>query len=236
MTRAPLKLALVGYGRMGRLLDGIAADHGLEVVLRLDEFNNPHGQGITASKLSGVDVAIDFSIPSVVADNAVRMASLGVPQAIGTTGWLEDLGRVRAAVESSGTALVYGANFSIGVNAFYRIVQEAARTFAAREEYDAFLYEAHHKFKADAPSGTALRLVEAAKGAGFSRPLDVVAQRSGHMPGVHELGFDSEADTITLRHTARSRMGFALGALKAARWIVGRRGVFDFAEIWDRIS
>ncbi len=236
MSPVPLRLAIVGYGHMGRLIDSMAPDHGFEVVLRLDEFNNEDGAGITADNFERVDVAVDFSIPSVVAENAARVASFGVPQAIGTTGWLGGLDRVREAVQSNGTALVYGANFSIGVNAFYRVVQEAARTFAAHGEYDGFLYEAHHKRKKDAPSGTALRLVEALREAGYRRPVDVVAQRSGYMPGVHELGFDSEADTVTLRHTARSRTGFALGALKAARWIVGQRGVFDFARIWDRLG
>ena len=236
MSEAPLRLALVGYGHMGRLLDKLAPEHGFEVVLRLDEFNNQNGEGITKESLAGVDVAVDFSIPDVVPENAVRIAGLGVPQAIGTTGWLEHLSGVREAVEANQSALVYGANYSIGVNAFYRIVREAARTFAAQQGYDGFLYEAHHKFKKDAPSGTALRLLDAVRGAGYERHVDVCAQRAGYSPGVHEIGFDSEADTISLRHTARSRMGFALGALKAARWIVGQRGVYDFAKIWDRVT
>ena len=236
MGDAPDRLALVGYGRMGRLIEELAPSHGFEVALRLDEFNNQDGVGLTAENFDGVAVAVDFSIPGVVADNAVRIAGLGVPLAIGTTGWLDELARVRAAVEGGGSSLVYGANYSIGVNAFYRIVEAAASALAAQQDYDAFMYEAHHKFKKDAPSGTALRLLDAIREAGYSRPVDVATQRSGQFPGIHEIGFDSEADTIRVSHTARSRLGFAHGALKAARWIMGRKGVFEFSRIWDRLD
>ena len=230
------RLALVGYGRMGRLLEQLAPAHGFEVALRLDEFNNPGGAGLTPSNFEGIGVAVDFSVPEVVADNAVRMAELGVPLTVGTTGWLDQLDRVREAVERHGSGLVYGANFSIGVNAFYRVVEAASRALADQQEYDAFLYEAHHKYKKDAPSGTALRLLDAMKDAGFARPVDVATQRSGQFPGMHEIGFDSEADTIRVSHVARSRLGFAHGALKAARWILGRRGVYEFSTIWDRLD
>lgn len=236
MSDSPDKLALVGYGRMGRLLEQIAPSHGFEVALRLDEFNNPGGVGLTPENFDGISVAVDFSIPEVVADNAARIAELGVPLAIGTTGWLDQLDRVREAVERHGSSLVYGANFSIGVNAFYRVVEAASKALAAQQEYDAFMYEAHHKFKKDAPSGTALRLLDAMREAGYSRPVDVATQRSGQFPGIHEIGFDSEADTIRVSHTARNRLGFANGALKAARWIIGRKGLFEFSRIWDRLD
>ncbi len=230
------RLALVGYGRMGRLLEQLAPSHGFEVALRLDEFNNADGAGLTEANFAGIRAALDFSIPEVVPDNAVRLAELGIPLAIGTTGWLDDLGRVRAAVERNGSALVYGANFSIGVNAFYRVVEAASKALAAQEDYDAFLYEAHHKYKVDAPSGTALRLLDAMRDAGYSRRVDVATQRAGQFPGIHEIGFDSEADTIRVSHVARSRLGFARGALKATRWIVGRKGVYEFSKIWDRLG
>lgn len=228
-------LALVGYGRMGRLLEQLAPSHGFDVVLRLDEFNNEDGVSLTEDNFSGVRVAVDFSIPEVVADNAVRLAELGVPLVIGTTGWLGELDRVREAMEHHESVLVYGANFSIGVNAFYRVVEAAARALADQEEYDAFMYEAHHKFKKDAPSGTALRLMDAMREAGYVRTVDVATQRSGQFPGIHQIGFDSEADTIRLTHTARSRHGFAQGALKAARWAIGRKGVYEFSRIWKRL-
>lgn len=236
MKDTPDKLALVGYGRMGRLVEQLAPAHGFEVVLRLDEFNNPGGAGLTDENFSGIDAAIDFSIPEVVADNAVRIAELGIPLAIGTTGWQDDLDRVREAVERHRSGLVYGANFSVGVNAFYRVVQAAAQALAAQEDYDAFMYEAHHKHKLDAPSGTALRLLDAMRDAGYSRPVDVATQRAGQFPGVHEIGFDSEADTIRVSHAARNRSGFAHGALKAARWVMGQRGFFEFSTVWDRLG
>ena len=236
MSSPNSKLALVGYGRMGRLVEELAPAHGFEVALRLDEFNNQAAAGITRENFDGVDVAIDFSIPDAVADNAVRIAGLGVPLAIGTTGWLDQLDRVRAVVERHGAALVYGANFSIGVNAFYRVVGAAARAFAAQGDYDAFLYEAHHKYKKDAPSGTALRLLDVVQEAGYARSVDVATQRSGQFPGIHEIGFDSAADTIRVSHTARNREGFASGSLKAARWIMGQRGIYEFSQVWDRLD
>ncbi len=236
MSKTPDRLALVGHGRMGRLVEELAPSHGFEVTLRLDEFNNPDGTGLTAENFEGIAAAIDFSIPDVVPGNAIRLAELGVPLAIGTTGWLDHLDRVREAVELHGSALVHGANFSIGVNAFYRVVEAAARAFAEQDDYDAFLYEAHHKYKKDAPSGTALRLLDAMRDVGYSRPVDVATQRSGQFPGIHEIGFDSEADTIRVTHTARGRVGFARGALKAARWIMGRKGVYEFSRIWDEVG
>lgn len=235
MTEAKKKLALVGYGRMGRLIEQLANEYGFDVALKLDEFNNQNGVGMTAENFESIDAAIDFSIPAVVAGNAVRLVELGVPTAIGTTGWLDQIERVRAAVEQYDGALVYGANFSVGVNAFYRIVEAASKALAEQEDYDAFLYEAHHKFKLDAPSGTALRLLDAMKDAGYDRPVDVATNRVGHVPGIHEIGFDSEADTIRVTHTARSRAGFARGALKAARWITGRKGLHEFSQIWDQL-
>lgn len=236
MSSPASKLALVGYGRMGRLVEELAPAHGFEVALRLDEFNNQAAAGITRENFDGIDVAIDFSIPDAVADNAVRIAGLGVPLAIGTTGWLDQLDRVRAVVERHGGAVVYGANFSIGVNAFYRVVGAAARAFAAQGDYDAFLYEAHHKYKKDAPSGTALRLLDVVQEAGYARSVDVATQRSGQFPGIHEIGFDSAADTIRVSHTARNREGFASGSLKAARWIMGQRGIYEFSQVWDRLD
>lgn len=235
MRKPNKKLALTGYGRMGRLVEELAAEYDFEVVLKLDEFNNKNGAGMTAQNFKGVDAAIDFSIPSVVADNAVRLAEMQVPAAIGTTGWLHELDRVRAAVERYDAALVYGANFSVGVNAFYRIVEAAAQALAGQQDYDAFLYEAHHKRKVDAPSGTALRLLDAMRDAGYEKKVDVAANRAGHIPGIHEIGFDSEADTIRVTHTARSRVGFARGALQAARWIMDRKGLHEFSKIWDRL-
>jgi 4-hydroxy-tetrahydrodipicolinate reductase len=234
MSNQPIGLALVGYGKMGRVLDELAPGMGFEVALKLDEFNNAAGAGLTPENFRDVDVAIDFSIPDVVAGNAVRLAELGVNTVVGTTGWLGEIDRVRAAVEQAGTGFVHGANFSIGVNAFYKIVSAAADIFREAGEYDAAAWEAHHKMKKDAPSGTMLRLLDAMREAGYDRPIDVAHNRVGYVPGTHQISFDSEADTIELRHTARSRLGFARGALRAARWVHGRTGFYEFSAIWEQ--
>ena len=154
-----------------------------------------------------------------------------LPVVVGTTGWLHHLDEVRAAVEKSGSALVWSPNFSVGVNVFLRAVREASRLLANEAEYGAWAWEIHHDTKKDAPSGTMIKLVEEMKAAGYTRPIDVASSRAGRHPGTHEIGFDSAADTITLRHSARSREGFARGALKAAQWVVGKQGVFEFSEV-----
>ena len=201
------------------------------MALKLDEFNNPDGAGLTAANFEGVDVAIEFSIPAAVPGNVAGIAALGVPLVVGTTGWLGHIDQVRRIVETHHTGLVWSPNFSIGVNVFFRLVAEAARLMAADPAYGAWAWEIHHAAKKDAPSGTLLKLVEEMKQAGYARPIDVAANRAGTIPGTHEIGFDSGADTITLRHTARSREGFARGALKAADWIIGKKGFYEFSEI-----
>jgi 4-hydroxy-tetrahydrodipicolinate reductase len=224
-------LAIVGYGKMGRLIEQLASEYGFRVVLKLDEFNNANFEALTPENFRGVDVAIDFSIPAAVRRNAEGLAGMGVNIVIGTTGWLEHLEPVKAAVERHGTGLVWSPNYSIGVNAFFRLVSEAARLLAGQKEYGAWAWEIHHSTKKDAPSGTLLKLVEGMKKAGYARPIDVGSNRAGAHPGTHEIGFDSGADTITLRHTARSREGFARGALQAAQWVAGKHGFYEFSDI-----
>jgi len=223
-------LAIVGYGKMGKLVETLAPQYDFQVTLKLDEFNNANFEGITAENFRGVDVAIDFSIPAAVLPDVQAISALGVNLVVGTTGWLEHADAVKAAVEKHGTALVWSPNFSIGVNAFFRLVQEAARLLAAEPEYGAWAWEIHHHTKKDAPSGTLLKLVDELKKAGYPRPIDVASNRAGAHPGTHEIGFDSAADTITLRHTARSREGFARGALKSAQWVIGKRGFFEWGR------
>lgn len=227
------KLALVGYGKMGKMIDSLAAEYGFETVLRLDEFNNADGAGMTGENFSGVDVAIEFTTPHTAVANIERLAALGVPTVVGTTGWSEQLSHVRSVVERSGIGFVWSPNFSIGVNVFTRLVSEAAKLLANEPAYGAWAWEIHHITKKDAPSGTLLQLVERMKSAGYSRAIDVSSNRAGAHPGTHEIGFDSAADTITLRHAARSREGFARGSLKAAQWLVEtrRKGCFNFTEV-----
>ncbi len=226
-----MKLAIVGYGKMGRLIEQLAPEYEFEVGPKLDEFNNTDYSAVTPENFRGVDVAVEFSIPQAVAENVERIAALGVNLVVGTTGWLKEMPRVKAAIERSGTGLVWSPNYSIGVNVFMKLAREAARLLASEEEYGAWAWEIHHSTKKDAPSGTLLKLIQEMKSAGYGRPIDSSSSRAGRHPGTHEIGFDSAADTITLRHTARSREGLARGALKAARWIAGRKGVHEFSEI-----
>jgi 4-hydroxy-tetrahydrodipicolinate reductase len=229
------RLALVGHGRMGTLVEQLAPAHGFEVALRLDSSSNAGAAGITPEGFQGIDVAIDFSTAAAVPANAEKIAALGVPLVVGTTGWGSELPRVRETVEQYGAGLLYGANFSVGVQVFYRLAEAAARLLAEETSYDAWAYEIHHKMKKDAPSGTLLQLRKVMEGAGYSRPIDVASNRAGHIPGTHQIGFDSEADTILLEHRARSRAGFAQGALRAARWMIGRRGFYEFSQVWEEI-
>ena len=226
-----MKLALIGYGKMGRMIDSLASGYGFEVVLKLDEFNNKNFSGITAEKFKGVDVAIEFSVPEAAIENIERISALGVNLVVGTTGWLKELDRVKAAVARHDTGLVWSPNYSVGVNVFFRAVAETAKLLSAEPDYEAWAWEIHHSMKKDAPSGTLLKLVDQMKQAGYSRPIDVGSNRAGRIPGTHEIGFDSPADTITLRHTAHNREGFARGALKAAKWAVGKKGFFEFTDV-----
>jgi len=209
---------------MGKLIEQLAPEYGFIVHARADLGYNPDA-------LKGSDVAIEFSTPHSAIGNIESLAALGIPTVVGTTGWLDQLDRARAAVEKGGAGLVWAANFSIGVNVFLRAVHETARLLANEPAYGSWAWEIHHNAKKDAPSGTLLALVNEMKAAGYQRNIDISSNRSGAHPGTHEIGFDSAADTITLRHTARSREGFARGALKAAQWIPGKKGVFEFKEI-----
>jgi 4-hydroxy-tetrahydrodipicolinate reductase len=222
-----VNIAIVGYGKMGRLIDRLATERGVDVALKLDEHNNANFEGITAENFKGIDAAIDFSIPATVVGNIERIAALGVNIVVGTTGWHAKMPHIRQVVEQSGIGLVWSPNFSIGVSAFFKIVSAAAKLIAEEPEYEAWAWEVHHSAKKDAPSGTLLKLVDEMRAAGYTAKVDVASNRAGTIPGTHEIGFDSPADTITLRHTARNREGFALGAIKAAEWIVGKKGFYE---------
>jgi 4-hydroxy-tetrahydrodipicolinate reductase len=229
-----MKLALIGYGAMGQLVGKLAEAKGHQVALTLDLEAGERSIDDLAGSLRECDAAIDFSIAGAVPKNAEACIYAGVPLVIGTTGWQSRLDDVRRIVSQHDGALVYGANFSVGVQVFYRLAARAAELFREIEAYDPFIEEAHHKRKRDAPSGTALRLRDIVAG-GLGREVPVTSTRAGYLPGTHRLGFDSAADQVTLTHAARSREGFAEGALLAAKWIVGRKGVFEFSEVFDEI-
>ena len=233
MTRG---LAIVGHGKMGRLIEQLAPEYGFDVRLTLNSSTNAHGAGLSGENLRGVDAAVEFSTPSAVLENIRRLAALRIPVVAGTTGWFQQLPCAREAVQSDGGALVWGPNFSVGVYRFRQIIAQAASAFAAEHEYEAWGWEIHHAAKRDAPSGTLLAVAEEMKQACFERSIHLSASRAGTHPGTHEIGFDSSADTITIRHTARSREGFARGALRAARWILGKSGVFEFREIVNELA
>jgi 4-hydroxy-tetrahydrodipicolinate reductase len=226
-----MKVAIVGYGKMGRMIERFAQERGHEIALKLDEFNNANFEGITPANFAGVDVAIDFSVPGAAVGNIERIAALGVNLVIGTTGWLEQMDHVKSVVNNAGIGLIWSPNYSVGVNAFFRIVAEAAKLLSEAPEYEAWAWEIHHSAKKDAPSGTLLKLVSEMRKAGYDRRVDTGSNRAGTIAGTHESGFDSAADTITLRHTARNREGFALGAVKAAEWIAGKTGFHEFGDI-----
>jgi len=226
-----MNVALVGYGKMGKLVEQVAIREGVAVPLILDSKNNGQVEGITRENFVGVDVCIDFSTPQVVITNIQRVATLGVNLVVGTTGWYEHLDEVRAIVSAHNIGFVYGPNFSIGMNVFFQIAECAARLLSRFEGYDPFIEEAHHKFKKDAPSGTAITLRQILEQSYQNRAIPVTSVRAGFIPGTHAISFDSEADTITLKHEARSRQGFAEGAIFAARWIAGKKGFYEFRQI-----
>jgi 4-hydroxy-tetrahydrodipicolinate reductase len=218
------KLAIVGYGKMGRLIEQLAPEYGFGIHARI-------GLGDDFELARGADAAVEFTVPDAVAANVEKLAAMAVPMAIGTTGWAGHMDRVRASIQKHNTGLVWSPNFSIGVNVFTRLVREAAKLLADESQYGAWAWEIHHHTKKDAPSGTLIQLVDAMKRGGYPHAISVASNRAGAHPGTHEIGFDSAADTITLRHAARSREGFARGALKAAQWVVGKKGVHEFSEI-----
>jgi 4-hydroxy-tetrahydrodipicolinate reductase len=224
-----MKIALIGYGVMGHLVAAEARKAGDEVGAVFTS-----KESALAEKIQGHDVAVDFSIGEAVLKNIEACARAKVALVEGTTGWKQHEAEARKIVNEHSGALVYGANFSIGVNVFYRIVKHAAALFAAVDGYAPFIEESHHNRKRDAPSGTALKLRDL-----MSEHLDpeipTSSTRAGYIPGTHRVGFDSEADQVLLTHTARSRQGFASGALLAAHWITGRTGVFEFGEVMEEI-
>lgn len=219
---------------MGQLVAKLASEQGHQIALTLTSRDADRRVEDLAKALRETDVAIDFSVAVAVPKNVEACARAGVPLVEGTTGWHANVDEVSRIVNQAGAAFIYGANFSVGVQVFYRIAAQAAELFRDLNSYDAFIEETHHKRKRDAPSGTAVQLRNIVA-EGLGRDVPVTSTRAGYIPGTHRVGFDSAADTITLEHTARSREGFAAGALLAARWIVGRKGVFEFSEVFEEI-
>ena len=226
-----LRIALVGYGRMGKAIDAISDEHGCHVVERLDIHNNRNGEGLESSSLNDVDVAIEFSLPESVVSNVTKLAARGINVIIGTTGWEKDEPVLRRLVEENHIGVVHAANFSLGVNLFEAIVERSAQLFAQHEDFGAWIHEGHHDAKKDAPSGTALTLRNSMQKIGYPREIDISSTRAGKLPGIHTVGYDGPFDTITLTHTARDRATFARGALEAARWVTNKQGWFTMRNV-----
>jgi 4-hydroxy-tetrahydrodipicolinate reductase len=222
MSPDALKLLIVGYGKMGKMVEELAAGQPFEIVGRVDEGRE---------EWTAADVAVDFSTAGALLANFPKYVERRLNLVIGTTGWGEHAGRLRAEAERAGLGVVASANFSIGVNIFQHVVAETARMMQEQPQYGAWVHELHHITKRDAPSGTAIQLRDAMKAAGYVRPIDMSSSRAGAIPGTHTIGFDSASDTIELIHTARDRRGFASGALLAARWIKGRTGWFSMQDV-----
>lgn len=246
-----MKLALFGFGRMGRAVREIAEARGHEVTAALDDTSNPDASGVTDSGLNGARMAIDFSVAEAVEPNVRKAAALGVNVVVGTTGWESSRAEIESIVSRAGTGLLWAPNFSVGMLLFRRIVRVAAKMVDRLDDYDVHLWEAHHRHKTDHPGGTARALADDLVSAlraktGWSTELSegwsvdpatlqVSVARVGEVPGVHGVGIDGPDDRIELEHRARSRTGFARGAVLAAEWLEGRAGVYTMDDLMDEL-
>jgi 4-hydroxy-tetrahydrodipicolinate reductase len=222
------RIALVGMGKMGRAIEQLAREHDCDIVARLDQADTANG--ISAAMLNGADVAIEFTMPTAAPKNVSALIDAGVPTVVGTTGWYDAFPAIQKQVTAKGGALLTATNFSVGVNAFEAILAYAAKLLANSGGFDAHMIELHHSAKKDAPSGTAHTL-EGAAAKEWGKSIPVTSVRTGSIPGTHELIFDAPFETIQLTHIARSRSVFASGALVAAKWLVGKKGIFTMKDV-----
>jgi len=216
---------------MGQLVEALAPGYGFDLagVLHAPDA----ARAVAEDDFGLVDVAIDFTVPDAVPVTMPALAGRGINTVIGTTGWQAHESTLRAVVADRNVGVVAAANFSLGMALFQKVAEEAARRFAKHDEFGAWIHEAHHDRKKDAPSGTALALQTGMTGAGYGRGIDVSSTRAGHIPGTHTIGFDGPSETIELTHTVRDRAVFARGALTAARWLVGKRGWYSMSDVLD---
>ncbi len=226
-----MRIAIIGNGRMGRAVADRAAARGHEILTVVGSAENPAGRALTADRLAGAEVAIEFTRPEAVVPNLEQLLALGVPVVTGTTGWSGDLARITALVEAAAGSLLHAPNFSPGVAILLRAATDLATRLAHRPEFEAFVVEEHHGAKRDAPSGTGLALQGALRTGDPARPFPITSIRGGHHPGRHRVTWDHPLETIHLEHAARDRRVFAEGAVMAAEWLPGRRGVFTFDQM-----
>jgi 4-hydroxy-tetrahydrodipicolinate reductase len=247
-----VKITIIGYGKMGHAIAEMARQQGISIASIVDPSSDAAThKSITEASMKDADVAIDFTTPNATIENIEKVAQLGKNMVVGTTGWYNQTDKAKRIIKKGGTGLICSPNFSIGVSLFFRIVANASMLMNRFSMYDPFVYEIHHKQKTDAPGGTAkilgaivVKNIDRKKKLVFDRinnrkiapnELQIASIRAGYMPGTHVVGFDGEADTIELRHTARSRTGFAEGAIAAARWIKGKRGFYTFEDMISEI-
>jgi 4-hydroxy-tetrahydrodipicolinate reductase len=226
-----MRIVIVGGGRMGKAVEAVATEQGHTVHALVSGSENLNGEALTAERLAGADVAIEFTRPASVVSNLRRLIEAGIPVVTGTTGWAATLPEIERLVSDRGGALLYSPNFSIGVQLFLRAAADLARRFAGRPEFSGTILEEHHAAKVDAPSGTALRLRDMVRAVEPQREFPITSVRAGFIPGRHTLTFDAPHETVRLEHEARSRAGFAAGALAAAEWLKGRKGIFRFEDM-----
>ena len=227
-----LRIAVIGDGKMGRAVADLARERGMTVAAVIGLDDNPDGAAITRERLGNTDVLIEFTEPEAAPTNIEHALRAGYPVVSGTTGWAEHFSRVSSVVAETNGALVHAPNFSVGVNVFLAIAAAAGHVMKSATGFDAHIVETHHAAKKDAPSGTALAL-ERAVSSGLGHAVPITSVRTGHVPGTHELSFDGAFEQIRLTHLARDRRVFADGALLAAAWIQGRRGVFTMRDVLD---
>lgn len=226
-----MRIAIIGTGRMGQAVAAVARDRGHDIVTMVSGAENARAAALTAERLVGAEVAIEFTRPDAVVGNLRRLLELGIPAVTGTTGWGDALTGIEAEVAARGGTLLHAPNFSVGVALLLRAARQVAAELAGRDGFDAFLVDEHHGAKRDAPSGTALALQAVLRQGDPARSFPVTSIRAGHHPGRHRVTWDSRFESIILEHAARDRRVFAEGAVRAAEWLPGRRGVFTFADV-----
>lgn len=241
-----MNIAIIGYGKMGKAIEEVAAEKNIAVTKIITEAENYNAQALTKKNLKNIDVCIDFTTPTVVFDNIEAVANAGKNIVVGTTGWFDKLEEVKKIVKKNNVGLLYSPNFSLGINIFYRIINTASGILNNFDEYDMMVSEIHHRQKTDSPSGTALVLgqiitqnvkrkkeilQETAHTKIKSDQLHITSTRVGSCIGKHTVLFDSDFDCIELTHTAKNRRGFALGALLAAEWLKNKKGVFTMKDV-----
>jgi 4-hydroxy-tetrahydrodipicolinate reductase len=226
-----VKIAIIGNGKMGRAVAALAQERGHVVQTIVNRIENPGGRALTPERLSGVEVAVEFTRPDAVVANLEKLIALGIPVVTGTTGWNDHLPAISALVRDRGGALVHAPNFSVGVQLFFRAARELARGFRGRPEFVVSIREEHHKTKLDAPSGTALALQRQLWSEEPGRRFPITSVREGESAGSHSVKYESRHEVVTLSHVSQSREVFAAGALAAAEWLPGRTGVFTFEDM-----